>query len=104
LDVNNNVVSNLNLRDLLRSISATVRQVMLSDAAGVDLPDPDGKHLRIYALDFPESKGFLQEENLIEIEGTGPGQVFRTGEALVGEPALKSNGEPCYQVIGEGNG
>ncbi len=39
--------------------------------------------MRIYALDFPESKGFLKEESLVPIDGTPPGEVFRTGKALV---------------------
>src|SRR5712692_835218 len=103
LDVNNSVASNLELRELLRAIAISVRQVMQCDAVGVNLPDPEGNRLRIYALDFPESKGFLQEETLIPIEDTGPGLVFRTGKPLVGPPdQIKSSHEHSSRVIGEG--
>ncbi|MGB2886482.1 MAG: sigma 54-interacting transcriptional regulator [Candidatus Acidiferrales bacterium] len=85
LDLTNHIVSNLDLRDLLRAISASVRRVMKCDAAGVMLPNSQGSHLRVYAQDFPESKGFAKEENLIPIEGTPPGIAFRTGKPLVGK-------------------
>ncbi len=103
LDLNNSIVSNLELRELLRAISASVRLVMKCDATGVSLPDPESNRLRIYALDFPESKGFLQEEALIPFEGTGPGQVFQTGKPLLGPPDPKKWGhEHSSRVIGEG--
>jgi len=85
LDLTNSVVSTLDLRELLRSVSGNLRRVMSSDLVGVGLPDAENNsHLRLYALDFPDSKGFMREEVLIPIEGTPPGQAFRTGEPFVG--------------------
>jgi formate hydrogenlyase transcriptional activator len=78
LDVTNQVVSNLELRDLLRAISQDVRRVMQCDYAGLSLPEADNKQLRLYALDFPEGKGFLQEELVYPIEGVPSGTAFRT--------------------------
>src|ERR1700682_6776246 len=76
LDLTNSVVSTLDLRDLLRSVSGNLRRVMNCDLAGVGLPDADNnKHLLLYALDFPDSKGFVREEVLIPIEGTPPGMA-----------------------------
>jgi formate hydrogenlyase transcriptional activator len=43
LDLTNQVVSNLELSELLHAISASVRRVMNCDAAAVMLPDADGK-------------------------------------------------------------
>jgi formate hydrogenlyase transcriptional activator len=83
LDLNNEVVSNLNFQDLLRTISANVRRVMRCDAAAIMLPEPDGKHLRIYALDLPESRGFFTEHLLVPIAGTAVGDIFRKGEPWV---------------------
>jgi PAS domain S-box-containing protein len=83
LDVTNGLVSNLELRDLLRAISASVRRVMQCDAVTIRLPDSESKKLRVYALDFPESKGFLKEETFIPIEGSLSGNVFRTGQSFV---------------------
>jgi formate hydrogenlyase transcriptional activator len=68
LDLTNRLVASLDLRDLLREVSASVRRVMNCDAAGVALPDADGTHLRFYALDFPEGKGFLTVETRIPME------------------------------------
>ncbi len=41
LDLNNAVVSNLELRDLLQAMSANVRRAMECDGVGVALPDPE---------------------------------------------------------------
>src|ERR1700719_4204556 len=85
LDLTNSVVSTLDLRELLRSVSGNLRRVMSCDLAGVGVPDVENNsHLRLYALDFPDSKGFVREEILIPIEGTPPGMVLKTGEPFVG--------------------
>ena len=102
LDVNNSVISKLDLRELLRSISASVRRVMQCDAVGVDLPDADSTHLRVYALDFPESKGLLQEESLIRIEGTESGNVFKTGTPRICSMGPGLSNALCNLVIDEG--
>jgi formate hydrogenlyase transcriptional activator len=80
LNLNNTIVSNLELRELLRVISATVRQMMHCDAASVNLPDPETGELKVYALDFPGAKGFLKE-GLLRPADSLSGQVFRTGQA-----------------------
>jgi formate hydrogenlyase transcriptional activator len=83
LDITNQVVSNLQLRDLLRAISASVRRVMQCDLVGVFLPDSDGDRLQTFVLDFPESKGFIREE-YCSMEGSLGGFVFRTGKPWMG--------------------
>jgi len=82
LDVTNQVVSNLELRDLLRAISQDVRRVMQCDYAGLSLPDAEDKQLRLYAVDFPEGKGFLQEDLVYSIEGSPSGTAFRAMKPL----------------------
>ena len=83
LEVTNQVVSNLGLRELLRAMSASVRRVMQSDGVGVALADCDGQHLRIHALDFPDSNGTFQEEREIPIDNSHLGTAFQTGQAVV---------------------
>src|SRR6266567_1696139 len=83
LELTNQVISNLELRELLHAISASVRRVMNCDAAAVMLPDEEGVHLRVHALDFPDSKGVFAEGGLVPIEGTLPGEAFKTGKAIV---------------------
>jgi formate hydrogenlyase transcriptional activator len=78
LDVTNQVVSNLQLRELVRAISQDVRRVMQCDLASLALAEEDNEHLRLYAVDFPEGKGYLHEELVYAIEGAPSGVAFRT--------------------------
>jgi formate hydrogenlyase transcriptional activator len=79
LDLNNSIVSKLELRDLLRVISASVRHVMQCDSVGVSLPDPETGKLKLYALDFPGAKGFLRE-GMLHSPGSLPTRAFSTGQ------------------------
>ena len=83
LDLTNQMVSNLELSEILHAISTSVRQFMCCDAAAVMLPDEDGKCLRVHALDYPDSKGIFVEGALVPIEGTLPGDAFKTGKPFV---------------------
>jgi formate hydrogenlyase transcriptional activator len=83
LGLTNQMVSNLELHDLLQAISTSVRQVMGCDAAAVMLPDEGGKNLRVYALDYPDSKGIFIEGALVPIEGSLPGDSFKEGKPIV---------------------
>src|SRR5882724_2909085 len=83
LDVTNQVVSNLQLRDLLRAIAASVRRVMQCDLVGVFLPDLDGNRMQTFTLDFPDSKGFIRED-YCSMDGSLGGYVFGTGKPWIG--------------------
>src|ERR1700680_877703 len=92
LDLNNSIVSNLELRDLLRDISASVRRLMQCDSVGVNLPDPEIGDLKLFALNFPGAKGFLREE-VLRPPGSLARRAFSTGEPVtfvVGDAALLS--------------
>jgi formate hydrogenlyase transcriptional activator len=86
LDVTNEVVSNLQLDDLLRAISASVRRVMHCDVVYVCLPLSDVNRLRVFVLDFPDSRGFIREDS-ISIEGSIAGMVFHTAKPWIGNAA-----------------
>lgn len=88
LDVTNRVISNLELRDLLRAISQDIRRVMQCDYAGLSLPEND-KELRLYAMDFPESKGLLQEELVYPVDGAPSGTAFRTMKPMTLQSPFK---------------
>src|SRR5258708_4434767 len=83
LNMTNTLVSNLECRDLLRTVSASIRQVMRCDTVGVWLPDAERVHLRELALDFPESRGFVREDLLHPVEGSVLGEVFKSGKPIV---------------------
>jgi formate hydrogenlyase transcriptional activator len=80
LDLTNQVVSNLEFHDLLRAASGSVRRVMRCDAAAIMLEDAEGTHLRVHALDYPESRGIFVEGALVPIEGSLPGDSFKSGK------------------------
>ena len=80
LEINNTIASNLDLYDLLQSVSACVRKALRCDAAAVWIAE--GGYLRVYTLDFPGSVGALHEGLLIPIEGSMPGEIFTTGKAI----------------------
>jgi formate hydrogenlyase transcriptional activator len=83
LDMTATLVSTLECRELLRTVSASIRRVMHFDLVGVWLPDVEHVHLRQTALDFPESKGFVKEDALQPIEGSVVGMVFKAGKPVV---------------------
>ncbi len=71
LDLTNSITSNLDLREVLRATSANAREKMLSDLAGIGLPDEESGKFRIYALDLPEGPGLVKEGMLISFVGAG---------------------------------
>src|SRR5580700_10017654 len=83
LDMTNTLVSNLEPRDLLRAISASIRQDMHCDVVGVWLPDVERRQLRQRVMDFPESKGYVREDSLYPVDGSMVGTVFKTGKPMV---------------------
>src|SRR5215472_14859849 len=83
LELTNQVVSNLEFHELLVTASSSVRRVMHCDAAAVMLADEDGTHLRVHALDFPESRGIFVEGATVPIDGTMPGDSFKSGKPIV---------------------
>jgi formate hydrogenlyase transcriptional activator len=83
LDMTNALVSNLEPRDLLRAISASIRQDMHCDVVGVWRPDADGRYLRQLVMDFPEGNGAMKEGLLRPIEGSEMGGVFKSGKPFV---------------------
>ena len=64
LNLTNRITSNLRLRDLLRAVAASVREVMHCDVVAVSLLKPASGKSRLYALDFPQGKGFLREDRV----------------------------------------
>jgi len=83
LDLNNNVVSTLDLRELFRAISANVRHVMECDYASVVLPEQDGNELRAYARDFSQAGESWQEEIVVPAAGRPAGEVLKSGKPLI---------------------
>jgi formate hydrogenlyase transcriptional activator len=82
LDLTNSVVSNLDLRDVMRAALASIRRVMQCDGVGVALPDAESGRLRIYAIDFPAGKGAIHEGMMPPDENASALKSMRTGTPI----------------------
>jgi formate hydrogenlyase transcriptional activator len=85
LDLNNSVVSNLELRDVLQSISPGIRKTMRVDGVALILPDREGTELQLYALDFPDLDASVRQDVPVSLYGSAAGQVFRSGKPWIGD-------------------
>jgi len=84
LDLTNRVVSSLDLREVLREISAQVRGVMHCDGVGIDLPDKESGNLRIYVLDVAGVESPVKEGYEPPADGNIPAvRAFRSGEVVI---------------------
>jgi formate hydrogenlyase transcriptional activator len=83
LEVNNSLVSNLNLRELLSSISESLSVVMPHDAAALTLWDESAKQLRVAALEFPDHEGPCTTGDVIPLEGNPIGEAFTSRQPIL---------------------
>ncbi len=81
LDVTNQVVSNLELRDLLSAISQDVRRVMQCDYAGVTLPDAEESEAQATRLIFQRAKGFCRKTWSIRSRSSPSGTAISNDES-----------------------
>ncbi|HEY1340412.1 MAG TPA: sigma 54-interacting transcriptional regulator, partial [Bryobacteraceae bacterium] len=65
LDINNALVSNLDERDLFKTITACLAQVTPHDYASLALITPPGDRLVLRALDFPGGSGLIRQDMVI---------------------------------------
>jgi formate hydrogenlyase transcriptional activator len=82
LDVNNTIVSSLDLRELLNAVSMSIRRLVPHEYASLSLYDAETERLQIHALDFPASKGLIQEGLWIPVEGTPHGRALTSRQPL----------------------
>ena len=85
LEINNTLVSNLNLRELLSAISGCLRRVMPHDVAGLALHDAQINKLRVTALEFPEHEDDFIENEIIDLEATPGGRAFTTRQPVMSD-------------------
>jgi formate hydrogenlyase transcriptional activator len=99
LELTNNLISSLELRDLLRAVASGVRRVVQSACVSVFLPNAERTHLVVEALDFPESYGFLREGFVVPIEGSLAGRAFTTASTIVTYYTEREKYAPVVQRI-----
>ena len=91
LEVNNAVVSHLDLDQLFPAVSACLRRVIQHDGSSLLLCNEETGRWRIHVLDFDRNESFI-EEGLIEESSRSPScQAITTGQAAVfGEDELRA--------------
>jgi len=83
LEVNNVVVSTLDLHELLSAISTCLRRVIPHDYASLVLYEPESQQLRLRALHLGGGKGLMQEDIPVPLEGTPSGLAFRSRQPVL---------------------
>lgn len=78
LDVNNAVVSKLELGALFTTMVASLRRVIPHEATSLYLYKAEAKNFRRHVLDFASGKGFLGGSHPIALDDTPAGEAFRS--------------------------
>lgn len=88
LEVNNAVVSILELKPLFAAITLSLRKVIQHEYTSLALYEAESHRLRLHALDFPAGKGLIQEGIEAPIEDSPGGLAF-----IARKPVLVNAGD-----------
>lgn len=109
LDLNNSLVSKLDLRQLFEALCTKLFSTMHCDEAALLLPDKDTGQLRMDMLYHPSGRGFPSEGMVVPINGSVSGRVFRSKKSFLvrnfqdlrADPEIYANpeGERFYQRV-----
>jgi formate hydrogenlyase transcriptional activator len=87
LEVNNVLVTSLELPELFRGIVSTLQRVIHHDYTSLALLDPVTGLLKIYALDFPGNQGLLKPEMSIPRDASPAGRAITENRTLIARGA-----------------
>jgi formate hydrogenlyase transcriptional activator len=104
LEVNNAVVSTLDLHELLNAVSRSLQRLVRHEYASLALYDPKTERLQIHALDFPGSKGLLQEGLWVPMGDSPAGRALTSGQPvfLTGNDVEQYGSEVARRIHDEG--
>ncbi len=78
LEVNNAVVSNLELPDVFAAISAFCRDLLNHEYTSLALLEKESPdRIRLHALDFPSGKGLIRDEMVFPVDQVPAGEAIR---------------------------
>src|SRR5262245_27520689 len=83
LEVNNAVVSILDLKKLLQTVSVRLRETLRHDFAILALYEEETKSLRVHALDSTRDWAYLEENEVVPISGTAGEQAIVNRETII---------------------
>jgi formate hydrogenlyase transcriptional activator len=99
LEINNMLVSTLNLRELLSAISACLKRAIPHDGAGLALYDPASNMLRFSALEFPGHEDVMTEGELYPLEGSPAGLALTTRRVVLSDARDMENLPPALKGL-----
>jgi formate hydrogenlyase transcriptional activator len=82
LEVNNAIISKLELPELFAAITTALRRILRHEFSQLYLYDPEIQQLHTRALCFPNGKGLVYEGMIVPIEGTPAGWVYTNGKPM----------------------
>ena len=84
LEINNALVSQLEVKDLLRSIALCLRRVFTNEYIGLSLYDPQTRRLQLQIIDLSNAEGLIREEILDNVTEDCPsGKAFAARKPIV---------------------
>ena len=87
------ITSSLDLREVLRSIGANIRELVRADGVAVSLPDAASGKFRVFATDFPRGKGVIMEELLCSLTAEAK-KAMDTLKPIVFDPRERDERAP----------
>jgi hypothetical protein len=93
------ITSSLDLHEVLRSISANLREVMQGDIVSVSLHDAESGNFKLFVLDFPQGKGIVSEGLLMPLLGPGKRVLETLQPAIAGIEELYELGPEVYAEL-----
>ena len=102
LEVNNAVITHLDLNDLFTAVSECLRKVIQHDGSSLLLCDEQTGEWRIHVLDFQKNESFVEEGTMEESTESPSCLAINTGKAaLFREQDLKemAHSSPCAQDL-----
>src|SRR5262245_19339738 len=83
LDVNDAVVSHLDLQDLLQAIAAYIRRSIPHEVTGLAIYDEQIEGLRLQVVEGLGEKPSFPIGSVLPLAGTAGGRAFLSGEVLL---------------------
>jgi formate hydrogenlyase transcriptional activator len=101
LEINNSVVSHLDLRELFKVVSQCLRQMIHHDAAGLSLYDAETDRLRLYVLESQSTDDTpVTEGEWLSLDDTPGGRAFHLRQPLlVQRDVLESYSAPIVERV-----
>lgn len=104
LEVNNSVVSALELREVFDVIVASLRRAMPHERTSLVLHEPEQNQFRLYASHFPDGNGLIQDGLLTPVESTPAGAAFasRKPEVFTAHDLKRFTSDIAHLLLAEG--